>query len=103
MGDWSAALVLESFLGPTALVCGATAAGSTLLSTLWRRRVRVGLFGVVILLALYGGSFQDVLNFFAVLTGAALGPLLVGRRVRPDRFAVSRREARVLVALLIAA
>lgn len=103
VGDWSAALVSESFLGPTALACGAAAAGSALLGTLWRRRVRVGLFVLVVLLALYGGSFQDVLNFFAALTGAVLGPLLVGRRARPERFAVSRREARVLVALLVAA
>lgn len=103
VGDWSAALVSASFVGVTGFVCGVAAAGSTLLGTLWRRRLRFALFALLTLLALYGGSFQDVLNLFAAVTGALVGPLLMGRRPRPERFVVSRRETRVLVALLVAA
>ncbi|WP_211096865.1 bifunctional lysylphosphatidylglycerol flippase/synthetase MprF [Arthrobacter echini] len=103
VGDWTAALVSESFVGVTGLVCGAAAAGSAALGTLWRRRLRVGLFTVVVLLALFSGTFQDMLNLFAAVVGAIIGPWLKGRRIHRPRFAVSRREARVLIALLVAA
>nr|WP_262364203.1 rhomboid family intramembrane serine protease [Arthrobacter echini] len=103
VGDWTAALVSESFMGVTGLACGAAAAGSAVLGTLWRRRLRVSLFTVVVLLALFSGTFQDMLNLFAAVVGAVMGPLLLGRRSYRPRVAVSRREARVLVALLVAA
>lgn len=103
-GDWSRALESESYVGPVAWICGAAAAASTRLSTLWRRRLRVGLFTLLVLLALYGGSFQSVTVLAAAVVGGFGGPLLFGRRpVLPGRLVSSRREARVLVALVVAA
>lgn len=103
-GEWSLALESESFVGPVALVCGVAAAASARFPTLWRRRVRVGLFTLLILLALYGGSFHSITVLAATVTGAFAGPVLEGRRpTLPGRVVISRREARVLVALIVAA
>lgn len=103
-GDWSRALESESFVGPVALTCGAAAALSATLSTLWRRRLRLGLFTLLMLLALYGGSLQSVTVLAAAAVGGVGGPLLFGRLPRwPGRLVSSRREARVLVALVVAA
>ena len=103
-GDWSLALESESFVGPVALVCGVAAAASASLSTLWRRRVRLGLFTLLVLLALYGGSFHSVAALAAAVVGALCGPLLMGRLpALPGRLVTSRREARVLVGLVVAA
>lgn len=103
-GEWSRALEAESFVGPVAVVCGTAAAASARLSTLWRRRLRVGLFTLLVLLALYGGSFHSITVLGAAATGAVAGPLLDGRRpALPGRIVTSQREARVLVALVVAA
>ena len=103
-GDWSRALESESFVGPVALACGTATALSAELSTLWRRRLRVGLLTLLALLALYGGSLQSVTVLGASAVGAVGGPLLFGRLPRwPGRLVTSRREARVLVALAVAA
>ncbi|WAP51929.1 hypothetical protein OL239_00800 [Arthrobacter sp. ATA002] len=79
-GDWSLALETESFVGPLALVCGVAAAASARIPTLWRRRLRLGLFTLLLLLALYGGSFHSIMLLGAAATGALAGPLLDGRR-----------------------
>ncbi|MBP3042068.1 DUF2156 domain-containing protein [Arthrobacter jiangjiafuii] len=103
-GEWSRALESESFVGPVAWVCGVAAAASTRLSTLWRRRLRLGLFTLLVLLALYGGSLHSVTALAAATVGAFGGPFLFGRRpALPGRIITSRREARVLVALAVAA
>lgn len=103
-GDWSLALESESFVGPVALACGVATAASASLSTLWRRRVRVGLFTLLVLLALYGGSFHSVAALAAAVAGALCGPLLLGRFPSlPGRLVTTRREARVLVGLVVAA
>ncbi|MBO0896853.1 bifunctional lysylphosphatidylglycerol flippase/synthetase MprF [Arthrobacter sunyaminii] len=101
-GEWSRALESESFVGPVALACGTLTALSARLSTLWRRRLRVGLLTLLALLALYGGSFHSVTVLAAATVGAVGGPLLFGRLPRwPGRLASTRREARVLVGLVV--
>ncbi|WP_461169787.1 bifunctional lysylphosphatidylglycerol flippase/synthetase MprF [Arthrobacter sp. Z1-15] len=103
-GDWSLALESESFVGPLAMVCGVATAASARFPTLWRRRLRVGLFTLLVLLALYGGSFHSVTVLGAAVTGALAGPLLAGRLPAfPGQLTATRREARVLVALVVAA
>lgn len=103
-GDWGRELTAESFVGPVAFLCGSATAASAGLDTLWRRRLRLFLFTLVVLLALYSGSFQDVMVVGAALAGGLCGPLLFGRLPRlPRRIASTRREARVLVALAVAA
>ncbi len=59
--------------------------------------------GVLVMLALYSGSLQDILRLSGGVTGLVLGPAVLGR-VRPRaRVAVSGSETRTLVALVIAA
>ncbi|POH72503.1 bifunctional lysylphosphatidylglycerol flippase/synthetase MprF [Arthrobacter glacialis] len=103
MGSWSVELLSHSYLGPSALVCGAALAATATLGTLWRRRIRLVVFALLILLALYSGSFPDLIRLAAATAGAFLGPLLFGRAPRIGVPVTSRREARVLVALIVAA
>ncbi|WP_211881858.1 rhomboid family intramembrane serine protease [Pseudarthrobacter albicanus] len=90
------------FLGPSALITGALMAGTALMPTLWRRRVRLVVFALLILLALYSGGFAHLVRLGAAVTGALLGPVLLGRLPRFGRPVSSRHEGRVLVALLVA-
>ena len=103
MGSWSAQLLSHSFVGPSAMLCGAVMAATSTLETLWRRRIRLALSVLLILLALYSGSFPDLVRLGAAVAGALLGPLLLGRVPRIAVPKVSRREARVLVAVVVAA
>ncbi|WP_307857148.1 bifunctional lysylphosphatidylglycerol flippase/synthetase MprF [Pseudarthrobacter albicanus] len=102
MGTWALEMNGTYFLGPSALVCGAAMAATAAMGTLWRRRVRLGIFGLLILLALYSGGFADLVRLGAGGAGALLGPVLLGHRPRLARPVSSRHEGRVLVALLVA-
>ncbi|MDK1326172.1 DUF2156 domain-containing protein [Arthrobacter sp. zg-Y1143] len=104
IGDWSRALVSESYVGPLAFIAAVVAAASAQVSTLWRRRLRITMFTLLVLLALYAGSFTDLMVLGAAVTGAFMGPFLAGRRPTvPERLVTSRREAAVLVALVVLA
>ena len=101
MGSWIRDLSGHFFLGPSALACAAAMAATAALSTLWRRRVRVVLLAVLLLFAMYAGGFEDLVRLGAAVAGGLLGPVLLGRRPRFGWPAVSRHEARILVALLL--
>ena len=103
LGDWSTQLLKQSFVGPSAFVFGAALAATTTLGVLWRRRLRLIFFVLLILLALYSGSFPDLVRLGAATVGVFLGPLLFNRAPRVSAPVASRREARVLVALIVAA
>ncbi len=102
-GSWSADLMTRPYLGPSAALCGVGMAATTTMSVLWRRRSRVALLALLLLLALYDGSFQDLIRLGAAVFGLALGPLLFGRRPQLGLPAMSRREGRMLIALGVAA
>jgi lysylphosphatidylglycerol synthetase-like protein (DUF2156 family) len=101
MGSWIRDLSGHFFLGPSALACAAAMAATASLSTLWRRRIRVVILAVLLLFAMYAGGFEDLVRLGAAAAGGLLGPVLLGRRPRFGRPAVSRHEARILVALLL--
>lgn len=102
--DWGRELSTDSFVGPVALVCGVAAAASAGMGTLWRRRVRLALFTLLVVLALYSGALRDVMSLAAAVTGGIWGPYLFGRRPRwPRSLVSSRREARVLIGLVVVA
>ena len=104
IGDWSRALVSGSYVGPLAFTAAVVAAASARVSTLWRRRLRITMFTLLVLLALYAGSFTDLMVLGAAITGAFMGPFLAGRRpTLRARLVTSRREAAVLVALVVLA
>ncbi|MET3922261.1 rhomboid family intramembrane serine protease [Arthrobacter sp. UYEF20] len=102
MGSWAQEMSGHLFLGPSALTAGVAMAGTAMMPTLWRRRVRLVVFALLVLLALYSGGFADLVRLGAAGTGALLGPLLLGRPPRFRRPVSSRHEGRVLIALLVA-
>jgi phosphatidylglycerol lysyltransferase len=102
MGSWALEMNGTYFLGPGALVSGAALAATAARGALWRRRIRLGIFGLLILLALYSGGFADMVRLGAGGAGALLGPVLLGHRPRLVRPVSTRHEGRVLIALLVA-
>ena len=101
--DWGFRLHLGTAVGPTTWIGGVALVASSRMSTLWRRRVRVGVLALLITLALFGGQLQDVIRLAAAVVGLLVGPLLVGRSERGEHITGTRREGRILVALVVAA
>lgn len=102
MGNWAREMGGHLFMGPSAMICGAAMAATAAMGTLWRRRIRLIVFALLMLLALYTGGFADLVRLGAAAAGALLGTVLLGRRPHPGVQAASRHEGRVLLALLVA-
>lgn len=103
MGTWPADLMTHAYMGPSAALFGAAMAATPTISTPWRRRLRVTVLALLLVLALYDGSFPDLVRFGAAVVGLGMGSVLYRRRPRFALPAMSRREARVLVALGVSA
>lgn len=103
---WAPRVGFEHAVGPTTLIAGVVLTASASMSALWRRRIRAGVLALLITLALFSGHLLDYSRLFAALVGLGLGGWLVrGRRVPGPHplFAGTRREGRVLVAIVLAA
>lgn len=100
---WPQYLADLTAVGPTPLVAGLLMAYSAGLSAQWRRRIRVGVSAACLVLVLYGGQLQDILRSGAAVVGLLAGALALGAGPRVRQLRVSRREARVLVAVVVAA
>ncbi|MBM7414511.1 lysylphosphatidylglycerol synthetase-like protein (DUF2156 family) [Rhodococcus sp. PvP016] len=100
---WGFQLHLGVTSGPTAWILGTLMVASANMGTLWRRRVRVGLVALTVVMALFGGHLADITALGSVVVGAVAGPFIVGRSSRATHLAGTRREGRVLVALIVAA
>jgi lysylphosphatidylglycerol synthetase-like protein (DUF2156 family) len=98
---WGLRLHLCIAVGPTTWIVGVAMVASSRMDALWRRRLRVGLLALLITVALFGGQLEDVIRLAAAGAGWALGPVIVGRSRRG--IAGTRRERRVLVAIVVAA
>ncbi|MEW2578425.1 bifunctional lysylphosphatidylglycerol flippase/synthetase MprF [Streptomyces syringium] len=99
---------LDSLSGDLAVTptVGALAVGAVLsyrLTALWRRRVRLGIGAFALVMALYVGHLQGVMRFGGVVVGLAAGAALYHRSGRVRLRRSSHTEARVLVALVVAA
>ncbi|CAM3107924.1 DUF2156 domain-containing protein [Prescottella defluvii] len=101
--SWGFRLHIGTAVGPTTWIVGVVAVASASMDTLWRRRIRVGLLALTITLVLFAGQLQDVIRLGAVVVGLCLGPWIVGRSARGPRISGTRREGRVLVAIVVAA
>lgn len=100
---WGAELHAQHAWGPSTWMCGALMAATASFRTLWRRRIRAGGIALLIVLALFGGSLQDLFRLVAGVTGLLIGPWVVGSR-SPRRLRMSsRHEGRILVAIIVAA
>ncbi|WP_141277256.1 rhomboid family intramembrane serine protease [Pseudonocardia hydrocarbonoxydans] len=100
---WALRLATDVAVGPSPGVVGAALAVSVRLGALWRRRLRVLVVVVLVMLALYSGSLQDVLRLGGGLVGLAAGPVLLGRPRGRVPGAATGPEVRTLVALVVAA
>jgi len=100
---WAADLAAEFAVGPSMLVAGLLMAFSGGCSVLWRRRIRLGVLTVCLVMLLFGGQATDVLRMSTALVGLAAGVLTLHTGQRHFTARSSRRETRVLVALVVAA
>ncbi|WP_430332607.1 phosphatidylglycerol lysyltransferase domain-containing protein [Rhodococcus sp. ACT016] len=101
--DWGFRLHIGAAVGPTTWIAGVAMVASASMDTLWRRRIRVGLLALTITLVLFAGQLQDVIRLGAVVVGLCVGLWIVGRSARGQRITGTRREGRVLVAIVVAA
>ncbi len=102
-GEWSNYLALDFTVGATPLVAGLLMAFSGGLSALWRRRIRLTVLTLCLVALLYGGQLQDVLRLSTAIVGLLVGALFLHTGERHLVIHSSRRETRVLVAMVIAA
>ncbi len=100
---WAEYLSEGIAVGATTLIAGLLMAVSGQLSTLWRRRVRIGVLTLCLVALLYGGQLQDALRMSTALVGLLAGALFLHSGDRKLAAPVSRRETRVLVAVVVAA
>jgi len=110
LGQWAAASIGEIWatstefdftLDPTIGIIGALITASAFASALWRRRIRLLTFAVVMMFVLYNGDQNNVYRLIAALLGLALGTILRPGSMKRIRRS-SHAETRNLVAALIA-
>jgi lysylphosphatidylglycerol synthetase-like protein (DUF2156 family) len=100
---WAQDLAAQFAVGPSMLVAGLVMVFSGGCTALWRRRLRLTVGTICIVMVLYGGMVLDVLRLSAALIGLAAGVLLLHTGARHLTARSSRRETRILVALVVAA
>lgn len=103
-GDpWSRRLATMVVFTPSAAAFGAGMAASAALPAVWRRRLRLTLIITMAMLTLYAGVLQDLIRLCAGICGLALVPFLVRRGERGAGLGPSVVEARLLIAMVVAA
>jgi len=100
---WAQDLAAQFAVGPSMLVAGLAMVFSGGCTALWRRRIRLTILTICIVMLLYGGMVLDVLRLTEALIGLAAGVLLLHTGERHLTARSSRRETRILIALVVAA
>ncbi|MDH6131223.1 phosphatidylglycerol lysyltransferase [Kitasatospora sp. MAA4] len=100
--QWTLDIQDQLTVGPLTGILGLAAVLSFRLTVLWRRRLRLLVVLVPLVMMLYVGHLPGVQRVAAVLVGLVVGALLYRRGPALPR-RVSHTEARVLVALCVAA
>ena len=100
---WAQDLADQFAVGPSMLVAGLVMAFSGGCTALWRRRIRLTVLTICVVMVLYGGMALDVLRLTEALIGLAAGVVLLHTGERHLTARSSRRETRILVALVVAA
>ncbi|MGJ4845699.1 bifunctional lysylphosphatidylglycerol flippase/synthetase MprF [Leifsonia sp. Le1] len=98
---WATTTEFDFTLDPTVGIIGALITASAFASALWRRRIRLLTFAVVLMFVLYNGDQNNVFRLIAALLGLGLGTLLRPGTVKRIRRS-SHAETRNLIAALVA-
>ncbi|MFI9240513.1 bifunctional lysylphosphatidylglycerol flippase/synthetase MprF [Streptomyces sp. NPDC053079] len=101
--QWLDSLTEDLAVTPTVGVLAVGGVLSYRLTALWRRRTMLGIVAFALVMALYVGHLQGVLRLGGAAAGLALGALLHRPRGPLRLRHSSHTEARVLVALVVAA
>ncbi|WP_077222121.1 bifunctional lysylphosphatidylglycerol flippase/synthetase MprF [Rathayibacter sp. VKM Ac-2630] len=100
---WASDTIGDTALDPLIGAVGALIASTAFMGALWRRRLRVLVFAVVLVFVLYAGDSADVHRLLAAVVGLGLGAVLAGpvasRAHRPGPG--SHRESRGLLAAIV--
>lgn len=99
---WAEAMEQQYVSGITAFLVAVALATSVTLDTLWRRRVAIVTLTVLGVAVLFSGSIDAVSSVVAGLIGWVAGLVLWGKDRDRRPLTGTRREGRVLVALLVA-
>lgn len=98
--DWAGRTAGVLDVGFSAGALCACAAATATLRPPWRGRLRLILTLYAVLALLYVGLLWDLEHLLAVVTGLAIGPLLLGHRPRPALPTFTRHEWRILASTL---
>jgi phosphatidylglycerol lysyltransferase len=99
---WATITSFAFTLDPTVGIVGALITASAFATSLWRRRIRLLTFAVVLMFVLYNGDQDNFYRLLAALLGLWLGALLRPGRSRMPLRRSSHAETRNLVASIIA-
>jgi len=98
---WADGTSYDLTMDPLTPIVGSLLTASAFMGPLWRRRVRLVTFGILIMFALYDGDTSTVYRLIAGLAGLVIGHFLAGRRSRFVWLKSSFQEARVLIATIV--
>ena len=87
---------------PTVGIIGAVMAASAFAPALYRRRIRLIGFSLLLTFTLYGGDSDSVYRLYAALIGLVTGVILTNGRAKAAWHRSSYRETRTLVAAMVA-
>lgn len=103
VGDgWLDTMTDVILIGPYAPLLAAGLAGSARLPVLWQRRLRTAALSISLLLVLYVGHAETVIGLLGALLGLLAGWWIQGDEGRLHRHRSTGREARNLLALMVA-
>ncbi|MBF4461873.1 MULTISPECIES: bifunctional lysylphosphatidylglycerol flippase/synthetase MprF [unclassified Rathayibacter] len=102
---WASDTIGDHTFDPLIGAVGALTAATAFMGALWRRRLRVAIFAMVLMFVLYAGDSADVYRLLAGGAGLAVGAVMASGvgALRPQRPArSSHRESRALLAAVVA-
>ncbi|PRB06445.1 bifunctional lysylphosphatidylglycerol flippase/synthetase MprF [Microbacterium sp. MYb64] len=101
--DWGLSKSIDLVTDPSIGLIGTIMAATALAPALWRRRIRVIGFTLLLMFALYAADSNSVFRLIAAVLGLLAGILLARDTPRGSWHRSSYREVRTLVAAIVAA
>jgi phosphatidylglycerol lysyltransferase len=99
---WASDTSIDLVLDPTVGIAGALMAASAFASGLWRRRIRVLTFAVLLMFVLYNGDSDNGYRLVAALLGLLMGSFMIRGPFRRPWKHSSHAETRSLIAAVVA-